>query len=96
MSDPMTLGALRAMREQGLVPGRDIDVIAGDDFPTTRTVWPGLTSIRTPLYDQGYQAGMMIVDYIQSGKEVPGKLLRGELIVRESVCSRNGAREGLG
>ena len=96
MSDPMTLGALRAMREQGLVPGRDIDVIAGDDFPTTRTVWPGLTSIRTPLYDQGYQAGMMIVDYIQSGKEVPGKLLRGELIVRESVRSRNGAREGLG
>jgi len=39
---------------------------------------------------------MMIVDYIQSGKEVPGKLLRGELIVRESVRSRNGAREGLG
>ena len=49
VSDPMTLGALRAMREKGLVPGRDIDVIAGDDFPTTRAMWPGLTSIRTPL-----------------------------------------------
>ena len=53
MSDPMALGALRAMREHGLVPGRDIDVIAGDDFPTTRAMWPGLTSIRTPLYEQG-------------------------------------------
>ncbi|MCR4426155.1 MAG: LacI family transcriptional regulator [Firmicutes bacterium] len=94
MSDPMTWGVLRALRELGLEPGRDIDVIAGDDFPTTRAMWPGLTSIRTPLAEQGYRAGMMIVDYIQTGRETPGRMLRGELVVRESVRSRKGAFVG--
>jgi len=83
MSDPMAMGALRALREHGLTPGSDID------FAATRAMYPGLTSIRTPLYEQGYHAGAMIIDYIQSGKEIPGKLLRGELIVRQSVRSRN-------
>jgi DNA-binding LacI/PurR family transcriptional regulator len=89
MSDPMAMGALRALREHGLTPGVDIDFVSGDDFATTRAMYPGLTSIRTPLYEQGYYAGAMIIDYIQSGKKIPGKLLRGELIVRQSVRSRN-------
>ncbi|MGB4338348.1 MAG: LacI family DNA-binding transcriptional regulator [Bacillota bacterium] len=87
-SDPMALGALRALRERGLEPGVDIDFVAGDDFQSTRAIWPGLTSIRTPLYEQGYQAGAMIVDYILTGREIPGKVLQGELIVRRSVRSR--------
>jgi LacI family transcriptional regulator len=84
----MALGALRALRERGLEPGVDIDFVAGDDFQSTRAIWPGLTSIRTPLYEQGYQAGAMIVDYILTGREIPGKVLQGELIVRRSVRSR--------
>ncbi len=88
VSDPMALGTLRAFRELGLEPGVDIDFVAGDDFPTTRAMWPGLTSIRTPLTEQGYLAGAMIVDYIQSGKEIPGRVLQGELIVRQSVRCR--------
>jgi DNA-binding LacI/PurR family transcriptional regulator len=87
MSDPMAMGALRALREHGLTPGVDIDFVAGDDFPSTREIWPGLTSIRTPLYEQGYQAGTMIVDYIESGQKIPGRVLKGELIVRQSVRS---------
>lgn len=89
VSDPMAMGALRALREHQLTPGVNIDFVSGDDFATTRAMWPDLTSIRTPLYEQGYHAGAMIVDYIQSGKKVPGRLLRGELIVRQSVRSRN-------
>ena len=80
----MAMGALRALREH-TTPA--FDFVAGDDFQSTREIWPGLTSIRTPLYEQGYQAGTMIVDYIESGQKIPGRVLKGELLVRQSVRS---------
>lgn len=91
VSDPMTWGLMRAIVEEGMIPGEDLDVIGGDDFPNTRAMWPNLTSIRTPLYEQGYEAGNMIADYIHDGVDIPGKVLRSELIARQSVGSRKGA-----
>jgi len=38
----MAMGALRALREHELTPGVDIDFVSGDDFATTRAMWPGL------------------------------------------------------
>jgi LacI family transcriptional regulator len=84
-SDPMAWGALRALSEAGLRPGVDIDLIGCDDLPQTRHLIPGLTVVRTPLYDLGYLAARMIIEGVERGADIPGRMLKGELVFRDSV-----------
>lgn len=53
VNDVMAMGAMTALREAGLEPGRELAVAGFDDIPTVQDVSPPLTSVRIPLQETG-------------------------------------------
>lgn len=89
-SDPMTYGLIRAIVDLGLNPD-DIQVVSGDNLPLTQKLFPHLSSITNPSYEQGREAGRMIVSIVNEGRgEVPGITLNTEFVARSmpSVVNR--------
>lgn len=56
VNDVMAVGAVSALRDSGLEPGRDIGIAGYDDIPTVRDITPALTTVRIPLEDVGRRA----------------------------------------
>ncbi|GAA1112878.1 LacI family DNA-binding transcriptional regulator [Arthrobacter flavus] len=56
VSDVMAMGAMSALRDAGLEPGRDLGVAGYDDIPTVRDITPSLTTVRIPLEEVGRRA----------------------------------------
>lgn len=84
-SDPMSYGAIKAASEAGLTVNRDIELIAGDNLPLTQKLYPFLSSINNPAYEQGREAGKMMIAVINSGAEVPGIFLTCDFVVRGKI-----------
>lgn len=63
MSDEMAFGALQALRELGLTPGRDVSVIGFDDHPASNAF--GLTTIRQPVRDIGRLGARLMLDQLE-------------------------------
>jgi LacI family transcriptional regulator len=80
-SDPTAFGALRALREKGICPKKDILLLTGDRLPIIQAVEPWLGGIHNPLYEQGRMAAEMIIRIIQEGKDLPGVVLRPDLVI---------------
>lgn len=81
-SDPMAYGAIRAIEDLGFLPGKDIDVVAGDNLPLTRKLFPYLSALNNPSYEQGKQAGKMLLTLINGEGDVAGITLNMEFIIR--------------
>ncbi len=86
-SDPMAYGAMRAMMDMKLQWIKDAEIIAGDGLTFTQKFFPFLSSIANPSYEQGRQAGKMIVALLEGKKEIPGVTLKAEFILRKSPFS---------
>lgn len=94
-NDQMCFGVYKAMMEKGLVPGRDISVIGHDNNDYSELMIPALTTVSIPLYEMGRQAGRMILARIKGEKTEEEAIVRGKLIIRESVCELDAAVEQL-
>jgi LacI family transcriptional regulator len=81
-SDPMTYGVIKAICDRGLNLNREIEVVAGDNLPLTQKMFPDLSSITNPSYEQGRLAGKMIVEIINESQDIPGITLKTELVIR--------------
>ncbi|HEX3044039.1 MAG TPA: LacI family DNA-binding transcriptional regulator [Bacillota bacterium] len=81
-SDPMAYGALKAVTDMNLKPGRDVEVIAGDNLPLIQKIYPDISSIHSLGYEQGRQAGKMIIANIKSGQELEGVRLKAQFVPR--------------
>lgn len=61
-TDPMALGALRALRERGLsVPG-DVALVGFDGLPSARPTDPALTTVVQPVVEVGRRAVQLLAD----------------------------------
>jgi len=83
----MALGALFAIKENGLsVPG-DVAIVGFDDIPTSRLVSPPLTTIRKSQDLIGQRAVEMILERINKTVAPLGRCeeIPFELIVRQSA-----------
>ena len=86
-NDLMALGALFAIKENGLsVPG-DVAIVGFDDIPTSRLVSPPLTTIRKSQDLIGQRAVEMILERINKTVAPLGRCeeIPFELIVRQSA-----------
>ena len=85
-SDPMALGAVRAVREAGLAVPGDVSVIGFDDSRLTQFFDPPLTTVRQPVQTMGLAAVAALADAIE-GEPSPSHeyLFRPELVVRSST-----------
>jgi DNA-binding LacI/PurR family transcriptional regulator len=81
-SDPMAYGAIKAIDDLKLEVGRDIEIIAGDNLPLTQKLFPYLSTINNPSYEQGKQAAKMIMTVIKDGTEAEGIFLNADFILR--------------
>jgi DNA-binding LacI/PurR family transcriptional regulator len=81
-SDPMAYGAIRALESLGLRVGKDVEVVAGDNLPLTQKLFPFLSAITNPSYEQGFQAAKMLIAIIQDGQDLPGIFLDTGFVVR--------------
>jgi DNA-binding LacI/PurR family transcriptional regulator len=85
VSDLMAIGAMNAVYEAGLRPGRDVAVVGFDDIPTAQYLRPPLTTLRQPISEVGERVVSMLLRRIQ-GDELAERsvLLAPRLIARES------------
>lgn len=89
-NDQMCVGVYKAMQERGLCPGKDISVIGYDNMEYSEWMFPTLTTVSMPLYEMGKAAGKMILDRIRGREEEKEVIVKGNLIIRNSVgpCQR--------
>ncbi len=82
-SDLIAIGAIKALRENGLRVPSDIAIVGFDDIPTAEHLAPALTTIRQDTF----AAGQALVDSVLmliNEEDVGSKLLSTSLIVRDS------------
>ncbi len=85
VNDVMAVGAMAAVREAGLSVPDDVAVAGFDDIHTLRDVSPGLTTVRIPLDEVSEAATRLAL-----GTEASGRVVRGEVVLRESTPERRG------
>jgi DNA-binding LacI/PurR family transcriptional regulator len=88
-NDTTAIGAIRAIKKQGLrVPG-DVSVVGFDDIPFAEYIDPPLTTVRQHRYTMGRLATEMILDLLNGESPEANIYLKGDLIVRESCSEPN-------
>jgi len=85
-SDPMALGAIRAVRRAGLRVPADVSVVGFDDSALMNCTDPPLTTVRQPIDAMGRMVIELLIAQI-SGANVPHDefLFEPELVVRGST-----------
>jgi LacI family transcriptional regulator len=83
-SDSMALGALRAIRDRGLIVPDDVAVIGFDDLPMAAYASPPLTSVRQPISEMGAHAVRVLVEQIKGQGPATSVRFPARLVVRES------------
>ena len=84
-SDAMAIGALRAIRDEGLTVPNDIAVVSFDDLPLAAKADPPLTTVRQPIFRTGVLAVETLIDIIQTTSTTARHIvLPVELVIRSS------------
>ncbi len=91
-NDRMAVGAIYALFDAGLRVPEEMAVVGYDNQEVARIFRPSLTTVTLPLYEMGQATAQMLLDLMegQSGPAEEVKI-RGQLIVRASCGSTNGA-----
>ncbi len=81
----MTIGALHAIDEAGLVVPDDVGIVGFDDMSWASLVRPPLTSVAQPSYELGAETARLLLSRIEGYAGGPRTvMLSPSLIVRES------------
>ncbi|MBE8519301.1 LacI family DNA-binding transcriptional regulator [Amycolatopsis sp. H6(2020)] len=87
VNDVMAIGAMRALRDAGLVPGRDLAVAGFDDISAATDVDPALTTVGVPMRAMGLRA----IDLALSGRDRSEVVwLPTTVVLRTSTPRRRG------
>lgn len=90
-NDQMALGAMLALKRQGLAVPADVSVVGVDDIPEAEYFDPPLTTVRNDFAATGRYAVEELIARIE-GTPAPGPPVRlAELVARESSASPRGA-----
>lgn len=82
VTDVMALGAIAAIRDAGLEPGRDVPIAGFDDIPTLADVLPPLTTVNLPLRSLGRTAVELLV---AGDDEAISRKVGGTVVLRAST-----------
>lgn len=86
VSDTIAIGALKAIKEEGLKVPKDIAVVGFDNIPFSNMMNPTLTTVSQPMYEIGKRAAKMLIQKIDDPTQpIENLLLDHELIIREST-----------
>jgi LacI family transcriptional regulator len=84
-SDTMAIGAIRAVREEGLRVPEDIAFVGFDDLPIASLSDFKLTTVHQPIFQFGAKAVDTLIDMIENGIK-PSRciIMETELVIRDS------------
>ncbi|MEM7333265.1 MAG: LacI family DNA-binding transcriptional regulator [Chloroflexota bacterium] len=85
VNDLLALGAITAVRERGLVVGRDISITGFDDILLAEYADPPLTTLHQPAHQLGILLCQTLNQVINKEIENPQTILVPELIIRGST-----------
>ena len=86
-SDPLALGAVRAVRRLGLRVPEDVSIVGYDDSALMTCTDPPLTTIRQPIESMGRAAVKLLASQIDGSVATAERLLfEPELVVRGSTA----------
>lgn len=89
-SDPVAIGAYKAISEAGLQVGRDISLIGFDDIYTSQFLIPSLTTVKVYTDFMGETAVELLAEKIRTKRNIHKKILiPTKLIIRESCKEKN-------
>lgn len=86
-NDLTAMGALRAIRSQGLRVPHDISIVGFDDLAIASYMEPPLTTVRQPKQMMGRMATEILLRLFAGADEKTQIQVPGELMVRESTSS---------
>lgn len=92
-SDSMAIGAMRALREQGLRVPQDVAIVGFDDIPLASRTEPPLTTVRQPIMKTGLIAAETLIDMIENDINPSRRIImETELVIRDScgASEKNG------
>lgn len=86
-SDPLALGAIRAVRRAGMSVPEDVSVVGFDDSAFINCTHPPLTTVRQPIEAMGRAAVTLLVNQVDRAPVMAEELLyEPELVVRGSTA----------
>lgn len=84
-SDTMAVGAMRALREEGISVPEEMGLVSFDGLPSSEVTVPALSTVRQPISRTGARAVEVLLDLVAGRASGPiGEVLPVELIVRDS------------
>lgn len=83
-SNQIAIGAMKAIKEAGLIVPHDISLISFDEQPYFQLTSPPITTIQQPISSIAKHAVQMLMELI-NGKQVKNCIMKPKLIIRESV-----------
>jgi LacI family transcriptional regulator, galactose operon repressor len=86
-NDLMAIGALQCASSLGLAVPTDIAVMGYDDIAAASYVSPTLTTVMSPVYEQGHRSGELLLERMTGSYEGPGRSiqLHGSVVKRASA-----------
>jgi LacI family transcriptional regulator len=84
VNDFAAIGALGALRDQGLWPGKDIAIAGFNDTPLAAELPIPLTSVRSPMHEMGVGAVELLLR-VSAGQPHQSELMAPNLVVRAST-----------
>lgn len=95
VNDYNALGAMGALRDNGLEVGRDVAVVGFNDISIAPELPIPLTTVRNPMREMGETAATLMVARLR-GEAVASQRLRPQLVVRKSSDPRAHSHTHLG
>ena len=84
-NDVTAIGVVRAIEEKGICIPDEISIISIDDIDMAMYIKPSLSTIHVPKTELGKFAVKLLIDKIETAREMPVKVeLPFELVIRES------------
>lgn len=85
-SDPMAIGAMKALQEAGIRVPDDMAMFSFDDIDSAAFLNPPLSTVKVHTEEMGRTAVKLLVDRLRNGRTLPMKvILPSELMIRESA-----------
>ncbi len=93
VSDRLTMGTLSALKKAGIKIPDDMGVVGFSNSDIIDLLQPSLTAVKQPAFEMGQIATELLIELIESKRPVTdfkNKILKAELLVRESSVRKNG------
>jgi len=85
-NDATAIGAIKALKDNGLWVPDDISVIGIDDIDISQYMSPSLTTVHIPLEEMGRATGRLLMDRLENGSGLPMKIELPYTLIRRESC----------